>query len=229
MSNLSSMFATANVAIPDEGPKCIRADLDFSTLDDISIEGLLATTTGTMSYIQGVYIDNADNANAVELLCAVTNQRVTCPAQSQGYFPLIITNPPRLTASTPHIANLRVKMFFYNIPIQPSIWGPDGTVVSGTISAINIGPTLTDYSNLAMDGTNETIFASGQAAHYLALFSDAANPDVIYVNLAGGDASTPSGVVLSPGGSITIESGVANAVTAFDNNGGGAILYAFGG
>lgn len=130
MSNLSAMFATANVAIPDEGPKVIRADLDFSALDNIDIEGLLATTTGFMSYVQGVFIDNQTNPNPVELKCSVTGQIITCPATSQGYFPLLITNPPRFNASTTPAADLRVLMFFYNVPIQPMVWGPDGIIVS---------------------------------------------------------------------------------------------------
>jgi hypothetical protein len=235
MSNLSSMFATSNVAIPDEGPKCIRADLDFSSLDSIDIEGLLATTTGTMSYIQGVFIDNADNLDAVSLLCAITNQRITCPAQSQGYFSLLITNPPRLTVSTTHTADLRVRMFFYNVPIQTMVWGPDGMIVNtggltdaelraASVEVNLIAPTISDFS-LILDGTNQEAIAAGNGSGYVAIYNPFANADVT-VNLAGGDA-TLGGVVLAGGGSLTIEQGCANAITVAGTN--TQTLQVFGG
>lgn len=229
MSDLSSMFGVKNVAIPDEGPKCIRADLDFSSEASITIEGLLATTTGTMSYIQGVFIDNQNNDNPVQLQCNVTGQVITCPANSQGYFPLLITNPPRFVASTIAVASLRVKMFFYNVPIQPMVWGPDGLIVSisGAIDVSNQGPTLTDFSNIALDGTSEEVIAIGQAASYLAMFAPIGNVAIVNVNLAGGDALA-SFIELVPGGSVTIESGVANAITVAAINVGDAIMI-FGG
>lgn len=215
MSNLSSMFGMYNVAIPDEGPKCIRADLDFSSLGSIDIEGLLATTTGTMSYVQGVFIDNRTNDNPIELKCSVTGQIISCPANAQGYFPILITNPPRFVASTTPVAALRVLMFFYNVPIQPMIWGSDGQIITGTVTAIVAGPTIADHS-LVMDTTNQIAVTAGQAAHYLAIYNPTGNANVT-VNLAGGDA-TASGIVLVGGGSITIEQGCANAVTVSGAN-----------
>lgn len=227
MSNLNNMFGTSNVAIPDEGPKCIRVDYDFSTEDHFDTEGLLATTTGTMSYIQGAFVDNRDNPEPLVIKCAVIQQEISIPSHSQGYVPLLIQNPPRFTISTTPLADLGVSIWYYNVPIQPMIWGANGQIITGTITAINTGPTLSDFSNTNLDGTSEEVIATGEAASYLAMFAPAGNADIVNVNLAGGDALA-SFIELSPGGSVTIESGLANAVTVAAISVGDSIMV-FGG
>lgn len=238
-AQLSAWFPTKNIIIPKEGPKTIRADLDFSTESSISIEGLLATTTGTISYIQGMYVDNTDNDNILNIVCQVTQQEINVPANSQGYFNVLITNPPRFIASTTPAANLEVAIFFYNVPMPSTIWGPGGTLVAGNwLTDVQlraspvpvthpIGGAYTNRSIANLSGASETLMAANANRRILIVSNEGAT--AIAVNLTGGTAAlnTAGNVTLASGGSITLDNypptsaitiiGTANAdVTAYE-------------
>lgn len=190
---------------------------------------------GLLEFISGVYIDNWSNSEDLTLLCGGTNQTITCPANSQGYFPLIVANPPIITV-TNGAASGSAKLYFYNVPMIPFLIQAPGGGGGGNVNIDEIGgnpvttslpveivapdplpvsvaitaPTLTDYS-LALSGASETLVAAGDAENYFSVVNPVGN-NPISVNLAGGDASV-SGIPLPAGGSITIQPGIANAIT----------------
>jgi hypothetical protein len=208
MSNLQKYFGLSNMMIPKEGPRTVPAILDFDASGSIEIDGLLVSTMGVIGFIQGVYVDNLDNPNAFQLVCGITNQRVTCPANSQGYFTLLLPNPPDMTATlVGAVGGERVTCYFYNVPIQSGVWPSGSGGGGGTVTPSPV--TFTDYS-LALTGGNDGAIAAGEAARYLAIQNPVGNGDIT-VNIAGGNA-TLSGIVLEGGGDMTLESGVAGAV-----------------
>jgi hypothetical protein len=104
------------------------------------------------------------------------------------------------------------------------VTNPDGSLVGGGGGGGGgAGPTVTDYSAV-LTGASDTIVTAGQAAHYLAIQNPTGNADVT-VNIAGGDATT-GGIVLVAGGSLTIDFGVANAVTIAGTAAQSVIVFA---
>lgn len=120
--SLGQRYGINNVIIPKNGPATIPAVLDFRNTAEIVIDGELVVSTGKIEYLQGVFIDNADNADALTLTMGTTGQRIICPPLSQGYFSIMVPNPPRIVAETPQGGSKVLNVFFYNVPIQAQIW-----------------------------------------------------------------------------------------------------------
>lgn len=118
---LNGVFGIANVIVPASGPKAVPTLVDFSNAAEVILDGQAIVSQGKIEYLQGVYIDNSANLNPLTLIMSVTNQRVTCPPQSQGYFSILCPDPPQMTANTTQ-ANIQIPMIFYNVPIQPAVW-----------------------------------------------------------------------------------------------------------
>ena len=120
--NLAGSFGVNSVLIPKGGPKCVPATLDFSSVGEIIIEGEQLIAMGKMEFLQGVFIDNADNPNPLTLIMSTTGQRVIAPANSQGYYSILVPNSPRIRALTSQGAGRRIQAIFYNVPIQAQVW-----------------------------------------------------------------------------------------------------------
>jgi len=120
--NLGTSFGMSNVIIPRGGPKCVPAKLDFGATPEIEIDGELIVAQGHIEYLQGVYIDNADNPTPFSLIMGLTGQRITAAPNSQGYYAILAPNPPRMIATTTQAANRTIQLFFYNVPIQSQTW-----------------------------------------------------------------------------------------------------------
>lgn len=117
---LSQSFGIANVVVPGGGPKVIPVNVDFTVNPQVLIDGQNLVSSGKIEYLQGVYIDNSANVNPVSLTMSTTNQVITCPKKSQGYFAIMCPDPPQITANT--LVGVVIPMFFYNVPIQPAVW-----------------------------------------------------------------------------------------------------------
>ena len=120
--SLGQRFGVNNVIIPKGGPATIPCNLDFRNTGRILIDGEQVVSTGKIEYLQGVFIDNADNVDALTLTIGTTGQRIVCPARSQGYFSILAPNPPRIIAETPQAGTKVLNLLFYNVPIQAVVW-----------------------------------------------------------------------------------------------------------
>jgi hypothetical protein len=120
--NLGARFGINNVIIPKSGPACVPATLDFSNAATIEIDGEQVTSQAKIEYLQGVYIDNSQNAVDLTLTMNTTGQRIIAKAKTQGYYNLLVPNPPRIKADMAQQAGRTVPLFFYNVPIQASVW-----------------------------------------------------------------------------------------------------------
>jgi hypothetical protein len=115
-------YPIANVIVPQSGPKCVPAPLDFSASSQIEIDGQAIIDAHGIEFLQGVYIDNADNAFPFTLSCQITGHRIVVGPNTQGFFPLLVQNPPRFTALMTQGAGRIVTAIFYNVPIMTSVW-----------------------------------------------------------------------------------------------------------
>ena len=75
------------------------------------------------------------------------------------------------------------------------------------------GTTVTDRSITNMSGASQTILTAGQGNGLIYMQALSTNAGTIWVNLAGGTAVVGSGVPILANGYITIQPGIANAIT----------------
>ncbi len=85
--------------------------LDFSSMID----------QGFIDYIAGVYVDNLNGGNAIDLICSGTLMRVTIPANKQVFTQLLCVNPPKISWAAGGVQGRAINMYFANIPFMPLI------------------------------------------------------------------------------------------------------------
>lgn len=115
-------FGIANMVVPAGGPKVVPANVDFSVNGSVLLDGSLIVSQGKIEYFQGVFIDNSQNANPLILTMSTTNQAIIAKAKTQGYYAIMVPDPPQIIASTTIVNGLIIPLFFYNVPIQPAVW-----------------------------------------------------------------------------------------------------------
>jgi hypothetical protein len=235
---LDNPQTVAAMVVPIDGPKVIPVVLDFSGATSIPIDAYSVIEQKKIGYLQTVQIDNSLNDQSITLTCDLTNQRIICPPRAQGNFNIFMPNLPQFVAET--TGAVIVRMYFTNVPLMPAIWstqsvggGGNVTVDGGTLDAVTAitdpvaissiadpvtvveAPLAYTEVPLALDGTNQQIFAAGNV-NISAFISNPTGNNPVTVNPAGGDA-TVSGVVIQGGGFIELTS-VSNAVTVSGTN-----------
>lgn len=119
---LGNTFGIANVVVPAGGPKCVPTFVDFTNAAQVTVDGVQLVTQGKIEYLQGVYIDNSTNLNNLSIQMSSTNQIITAKARTQGYYAIMVPDPPQMIVSTNQTNGLIIPLFFYNVPIQPAVW-----------------------------------------------------------------------------------------------------------
>lgn len=132
-ANPASQIPITNPQIPPGGPRTIPVSLIFGGgISAYTVDLSQNQNLAQVAFIQGVYVDNSNNSQALLILCASTNQVVQVPANNQGYFPLLAGEVPKFAVSSTGTAT--VPLYFYNVPIAPTLWGPSGSV---TVTGMN--------------------------------------------------------------------------------------------
>lgn len=108
--------------VPAEGGNVVRADVNFSGGDTQEIDLNPSQFSGHWSAAQTVYIDNEANSSEIVLVCEQSQQRISCPANSQMYMPLILPNPPKVTVTCAN--SIKISFLFLNFFLPPAIWKP---------------------------------------------------------------------------------------------------------
>jgi len=232
MATLNNFFSVANMIVPSEGPKVVPVIFDFTGIDSIEVDGSQMVQQGQMKYVQTVYIDNSDNGDPVSIISDVTDQRITCPANSQGNFNLFMPNNPRFTVETTGAVILTI--FFCNFPLIPAVWSAVDTggvaahviVDSGTLDEVTLVGAVTEITDpvtiaetpsalhyvettLALTGGDDIIVAAA-AGEYGGTIVNPVGNNTVTVNMAGASALV-SGIPLNAGGSIVFD-GCTNAI-----------------
>lgn len=105
---------------PAEGPKCMPVTLVMINGVPQIIDLFGEETTGQMSFVQGVYVDNSLNAAAFSLTGGIAGQLLTWGPATQGWQPVLAPDKARFTAVSG--ASLTITMHFVNFPVAPGIW-----------------------------------------------------------------------------------------------------------
>lgn len=79
------------------------------------------------STIQGAIVHNGDNASSVTISIPGTGHSITCPAQSEAVFPLIMgSSAPIVTVSTQAVSATTTRICWLNYPVEASVWSAPG-------------------------------------------------------------------------------------------------------
>lgn len=110
-----------NQTAPAEGPRAVPISVDFSVAggSPYSLD-YSNQQAGKFSQLQALYIDNAGNGSAVSVTINGVGQVITCPANSQGYFPVLCMNPIKLEFASN--GNVAVPIILLNFPVAPAVW-----------------------------------------------------------------------------------------------------------
>ena len=183
----------ANSTIPPEGPKAIPFSVNFSTNPSYSLNILNIIRSGAISRAQTIFVDNSANSAAVTITSAITSSAIIAPPYSQGYYPVLVPNPPNLTFVSSGSATVNFQLI--NVPMPSSVW-----LVSGTQGTYVAGALLVKES--ALDGTiaNNKVATSATPAATAAVggnaFSVATGGTAVTAILAG--AITQGAIITNP-------------------------------
>jgi hypothetical protein len=113
-----------NQTVPDEGPKVIPLILNFSgAVTEYDLDLLLQQEQTLISMIQTVFVDLSEASNDLQMTIGVgtVNQTIDAKAGSQGYYPVLCPNPPKINFSVETGGDI-VKVFLINVPIAGVVW-----------------------------------------------------------------------------------------------------------
>lgn len=110
-----------NGPIPREGPKTLPVTLQFTmAVQSILVDLTTVMQRGAISAVQAVYIDNSLSSSTTTMVVGGSNQKVIAAAFSQGFYPVIATNPANFTFT--NTAQVNVPIQFLNVPITCITW-----------------------------------------------------------------------------------------------------------
>lgn len=142
----ANRFEFYGMTLPHGGPKAVPQTLDFTNATEIEVDLSAMTQNGFIDFISGVWVDNSANTETLSIKCNKTSQIVKIPAGRQGYFPLIVDNPPKFICSTD--GAVIINVIFYNIPQFPYISSaPEATPFGGAF--INLSDVPQNYTGAA--------------------------------------------------------------------------------
>lgn len=112
---------TQNSLLPDEGPKIIPVDLDFTVSDSYFFDGeLVQAQNKLIQILQSIYADNRANTIPLTMVIEGSRQRIDVPAATQGYYTVLSPNPIRITFTS--IGGAAVRVHLLNVPVPGSTW-----------------------------------------------------------------------------------------------------------
>lgn len=114
-------FPMPNTQKPVSGPIGLPITLDFTGITTQDIDLALELQSGTIDYVQSVYIDNSANANALTLTFGGAQYKIVCKANFQGIFPVIApVGIVRFTAAC--AGNPKIPIILFNTVVPYFLW-----------------------------------------------------------------------------------------------------------
>lgn len=95
--------------------------LDFTGITQLSVDFALEQMQGSIEFIQAIYINNAANANPVNIVFAGMQYAIQCRASRQGIWPVLApAGALALTASA--TAGMKVPIIVFNVQQPYFAW-----------------------------------------------------------------------------------------------------------
>lgn len=198
---MQASYQVFNGLAPADGqPKSLPYTFDFTNSATVTLDLLLEEIQGVIEFVQGIYVDNASNANPVTFVFPITKQRLIVPAFTQGIYPVIAPEATRIVATA--TIGMTVAVQLLNVPVAFQAWGPT------TLNVANVSPAqgvFTDRSgSIAATGVSQ-LLAAINANRKLILIENPANAATsLFINYtaAASDNSgaAPYSYEILPGG-----------------------------
>lgn len=188
------VFPVFNGFAPEQGPKALSVELDFSTETELNLDFTRAQQGNAISFIQSVYVDNTDNPNPVTFQFDQTRQRIVVPAYAQGEWPVIATDTAKCIVTTTATLVPLCRAIFKNVPMPLTQWGP----ISVNVAAVNatFAATVANFTNRSGNttaGASAQIMAANPARKQMIVQNPANNAESLWINFgAAADAGTNS-------------------------------------
>ena len=158
---------TQNGLAPVNGPKYVTVALTLAEAEQI-IDLTLQIQSNAIDFIQSVWIDNLDNANALELYLPISQHRINVPAGVQGYYAYIGDEPKPVVRTSEGEGT--VTLIFLNVPMAMIALGdntPGNTPIPSTSAAA-----ITSVNSLA---TSQQLLAANANRQGLIVINTDAN------------------------------------------------------
>lgn len=158
-------------------------------------------SSGKISGLQTAFIDNSQGTASLSLTVTSNGTGVTCPAGSQGFFPILVSANPQFSVAGVGTA----KITFLNVPMPAAIWGGgagtytssgalvvsdsalDSTIANARVGTNpNVAGALVSGSGTTVAAASTQIFAANSARQYLAIQAPASAD--LWINPNGGTA-----------------------------------------
>jgi hypothetical protein len=136
---------------PMEGPVAVPIDLDFTLQSSYTIDLVGELETSVVPWVEAIYIDNSLNPFPLSVTFSISNQTVTCPAYSQGYFPCLCPNKPRMAFNLGGVTtNTSTWVQLLSMPVPAAVWSASNSSASNIIAnaqTVAVQPSLTAGAN----------------------------------------------------------------------------------
>lgn len=157
--------------MPKEGLKALGMEIPISP-SGYELDLVSENIKSQFSTIEMIFVDNADSAVAAYIFMGSTGQRIICPPCSQGYFFLLLPNPPVVTFVSTQSYNLQVQLL--NFRMTPLVWNvqnmtvinpnqialPDGKILVGNSLGEAAAVTMTGDAEISDTGEITVLSAS---------------------------------------------------------------------
>lgn len=154
-----------------------KAQLASATSDTLDLN--IAQTTGTIDQVQAIFVDNSANLSSVSVNFSYSNMTVTIPPQSQGWVPVLSSNPPVVTFTSS--GGVIVPVFLCNVPMPASVWPCNNAGANSTV-------TLTNRSTTSPNPAASTQLMAANTSRKYVMIKGPETAD-LWINPLGGTAS----------------------------------------
>lgn len=111
-----------NAQVPAEGPKALKLPaMDFSAFASYVFDGQNLTTRAVISMVQSMYLDTRGTDSPVTVIINDI-QNITVKGRTQGYYPVLCSNPFRLVISCADQNFKTLGVILINVPVAPGQW-----------------------------------------------------------------------------------------------------------
>lgn len=115
-------FQLPNTQKPTQGPCAVNVALDFTAVDNVSGDLALEQSSGTLEYVQSIFIDNSLNTKSLSITFSGLGYKITVKAGQQGLFPVVIPNGTVSWRAQSVGAAVLVPCIMFNVEQTPFLW-----------------------------------------------------------------------------------------------------------
>lgn len=147
-----------NALYPKEGAKAVPVPLNFALQASYTVDLTILQQKGYMSVFQSVFIDNSQSSQPVTLQVQGSNQKIVCPGNSQGTFPIFVPGSAIFTVSSSGSAY--VVLYLSNVPLPSCVWSATSSFAFSAAGYLEVTDVALDA---CVTGSNLNILENGTA------------------------------------------------------------------